>query len=152
MSRFTGARVDGAEYFDDIADRNDAGIYAGAGVDDYEGLKETVGPEGMQITMNCRKCNKQHQVTLEWQELFLVGNNGPGKSPLVPTGWAYSPNNHDLYPKTVRCSKCAEPLCPHVTPQEARDRVNDAASRGLIPREALAQWTGQVNAYRAQNG
>src|SRR6185295_6904859 len=149
---FKGARVQDAEYFDDVTGRSDGGIYGGQGLEDYEGVKESVSTEGVKIDMNCRRCNKAHQVTLEWQELYLVGSNGPNKSPLLPNGWTYSQNNQTLYPTNVPCSKCGEPLCPHVTPDEARARVNDAASRGLIPAQALAAWGQQAAGYRAQNG
>ncbi len=147
-----GARVNGADYFDDIAQREDAGVFGGLGVEDYEGVKESIDESGLVIRMNCRSCGKQHDVTLEWKELFMVGSNGPGLSPLMPPGWQYSDNNGKLYPANIPCSKCSNLLCPQVTPDEARDRVNDAVSRGMVPIQALAGWKHQVDMYRSQRG
>jgi len=153
MTVFRGQREQGVDYFDDVTGNNDkAGVFEGAGIDDYEGVKETVSPDGVKVRMNCRKCNQAHEVTLEWQELFVVGSNGPGRSLLTPTGWQYSQNNGTLYPTTVTCRKCREPLCPQVTPDEARSRVNDAVSRSLIPMGAVQQWNDQVTAWRSQAG
>jgi hypothetical protein len=147
-----GARVQGADYFDDIGQREDAGVFGGLGVEDYEGIKESIDTDGLVIRMNCRRCNKSHDVTLEWQELFIVGSNGPGLAPMWPPGWAYSENNAKLYPTNIPCSKCQELLCPMVTPDEARERVNDAVARGMIPMQALAAWKHQVAMYRGQRG
>jgi hypothetical protein len=152
MTTFAGKREDGVDYFDDITSRDDAGIYAGSGIDDYEGLKESVNQDGVQVRMNCRRCGKAHAVTIEWQELYLVGSNGPGKSLLMPRGWQYSPNNHKLYPMNVPCSKCQEPLCPQFTPEEARNRVTDALHRGLIQPQLAQQWQQEVASVRAQGG
>ncbi len=153
MSVFRGARVDGAEYFDDITGQNeDAGVFAGLGSDDYENTKETVGNEGLKVQMNCRVCNQRHEIVLEWQELFIVGSNGPGRSLLKPTGWEYSENNAKLYPANVPCKKCNAPICPQVSPDEARQLVNDAVSRNLVSSEAAAHWNQQVQSVRASRG
>jgi hypothetical protein len=149
---FSGKRDEGVDYFDDVMKRDDAGIYSGAGHEDYEGIQESVSADGVQILMNCRRCGKRHAVTIEWQELFVVGSNGPGKSLMTPRGWTYSPNNQKLYPMNVPCAKCQEPLCPQFTPDEARSRVNDAAHRGLIPMNLIQQWQAEVNSYRASQG
>jgi hypothetical protein len=147
-----GARVNGGDYFDDIAQREDAGVFGGLGVEDYEGIKESISPDGLVIRMNCRVCGKQHDVTLEWEELFVVGSNGPGLSPMMPPGWTYSENNAKLYPTNIPCSKCGDKLCPQVTPDEARERVNDAVQRSMIPQQALAGWRHQVAMYRGRQG
>lgn len=153
MSVHRGSRVDGGEYFDDILGRNDdAGVFSGLGIDDYENTKETVGQEGLKVQINCRKCNQRHEIVLEWQELFVVGSNGVGKSLLKPNGWEYSENNGKLYPAHVPCKKCREPLCPQVSPDEARQLVNDAISRNLVSMEAVGHWSNQVQAYRARGG
>ena len=149
---FRGARVEGGEYFDDILGADAGGIYDGHGLDDYEGMHETVTPQGVRIRMNCRKCGQQHDVTLDWKELYLVGSNGPGKALLKPRGWEYSPNNGSLYPATVLCSKCRDPLCPQVTPDEAQSRVRDAISRNLIPMGEAQLWQNEVAAWRQANG
>jgi len=149
---FKGARVEAGEYFDEIMKKDAGGVFEGLGIDDYEGVKETVNGDGLQIRMNCRQCNKQHDVTLEWQELFLVASNTPGRSPILPNGWAYSQNNGKVYPANIPCSKCGQPLCPQVTPDEARERVNQGVSQGLIPPQSIQQWGQQVALYRQQHG
>ena len=147
--KYTGSRVDGAEYFDDIVDQHeDAGVFQGLGAEDYEETKETVTADGLKVSMNCRVCGRRHDVTLEWRELYLVGANGPSLPLLKPQGWDYSPNNGKLFPVTVHCAKCSNLLCPQVTPDEARNRVNDAISQGLLPREQAQQWAAQVAQYR----
>jgi len=148
-----GARVEGADYFDDFGTRQNregGGILSGLGQDDFESVQETIGGEGLQVKMNCRLCGKQHVVTLEWEELFVVGTNGPGVAPLIPTGWQYSENNGACYPAMINCAKCGEDggLCPMVTPQEARDRVNEAVGRGAIPVGAIQMWKQRVSGFR----
>jgi hypothetical protein len=147
-----GARHEGGDYFDDIVEREDAGVFGGLGVEDYEGVKESIKDDGIQVRMNCRVCGKEHDVTLEWKELFIVGTNGPGVTLVAPPGWTYSDNNGKLYPANIPCSKCHSPLCPMVTPDEARQRVNDAVSRGVVQVGAVQQWSQQVNMYRQQQG
>lgn len=151
MSTFGGQRERGVDYFDDILGNNDkAGVFEGGGVEDYEGLKETVDSEGLRIRINCRRCNLPHDLTLEWKELFIVGSNGPGKALLKPRGWQYSENNGSLYPADVLCGKCRAPLCPQVTPDEARQRVNDAISRNLVSMGDATQWATEVQSWRGQ--
>jgi hypothetical protein len=149
---FQGSRVDGGEYFDDVTGRDDAGVFHGLGAEDYEGIKETLGPDGLTVTMNCRVCGKAHAVTLEWMELFVVGTNGPQVAPMLPRGWAYSDANGKAYPNHIPCSKCQAKLCPMVTPEEARQHVNDALSRGLVQMGAVQQWQQSANMYRQQGG
>jgi DNA-directed RNA polymerase subunit M/transcription elongation factor TFIIS len=151
-----GARVHGGDYFDDMASKGGGGIYGGMGVEDYDGIRESISPDGLVVTMNCRNCGKQHEVTLEWYELFIVGANNPGLSLMKPKGWEYSQNNGSLYPAHIKCSKCNEGerslLCPQVTPDEARGHVNSAVSQGLLPVANTQAWGQQVAAYRAANG
>jgi RNase P subunit RPR2 len=148
---FRGKREPGIDYFDDFTENNEkAGVFEGTGFDDYEGVKESVSPEGVKVRMSCRKCGQAHELTLEWQELFVVGSNGPGKALLKPRGWEYSENNGALFPTHVFCKKCREPLCPQVTPDEARARVNDAISRNLVPMGQAHQWQAEVASWRGQ--
>ena len=148
---FKGSRDAGVDYFDDVLTKDAGGVFEGLGIDDYESVKESVNTDGLKISMNCRTCNKPREVTLDWQELFLVGSNGPGLALLKPTGWEYSQNNGKLYPATVQCS-CGGPLCPQITPDEARERVNQAVQQGLVSRQSLQQWGNQVALYRQQHG
>jgi len=148
---FKGSRVEEADYFDDVLTKDAGGVFEGLGIDDYESVRESVSADGLKISMNCRKCNKPRDVTLDWQELFLVGSNGPGLTLLKPNGWEYSQNNGKLYPATVQCS-CGGPLCPQITPDEARERVNQAVQQGLVSRQSLQQWGNQVALYRQQHG
>ena len=147
-----GARVEGGDYFEDFerGNKESGGILSGLGQDDFEEVQESVASDGLQVKMNCRKCGKQHIVTLEWEELYVVGTNGPGVAPLLPTGWQYSENNGRCYPATIHCSKCGEEgaLCPQVTPDEARDRVNDAVGRGAVQMGQIQMWKQRVDQHR----
>jgi len=149
---WNGSRHEGADYFDDVLSKEDAGVFQGGGVEDYEGIKEKMSPDGLVVTMNCRVCGKQHEVTLEWKELFICASNNPGMSLLKPQGWEYSPNNAKLYPAAVPCSKCGAALCPQITPDEARSRVNDAIQRGLVDMATAQVWKQQIDQIRAQRG
>lgn len=151
---FRGAREPNVDYFDEFfeADNNPAGqgILKGGGLGQYENLREAMSPEGLNIKMACRKCGKDHMVTLEWEELFVCGANSPDSGLLLPSGWRYSENNGSLYPE-LRCSKCGadEALCPHVTPDECRRHVNAALSRGFIDPRAVQMWKQKIDMYRS---
>jgi len=148
---FKGARVQGGDYFDDKLTEDAGGVFAGLGIDDYEGVKEQVSPDGLTIRMNCRACNKPREVTLDWKELTIVGSNGPGKSLVMPPGWDYSRNNAKLYPANIPCN-CGAALCPQITPDEAKQRVVDAVSQGLVQPAQVQAWVQQVDLYRQQGG
>lgn len=143
-----GSRIDQADYFDDVLSGSVGGIYEGGGLGAYEGIQEQVAKNGIDIKMSCRACNKEHVVTVEWHELHAIGSNGPGVAPLIPAGWQYSQNTGAVYPANIGCSGCRAPLCPQLTPDEARIRVNDAASRGLIGPQQLAAWDQMVRQHR----
>jgi len=149
---YKGNREAGVDYFDDISNRMADGVFAGQGVDDFEGVKEQINADGLEVKLNCRRCGKTAAVTLEWNELYVVGTNGAGKSLLLPPGWQYSPNNSACYPANLPCSKCAAPLCPQVTPDDARKRVEDAVSQGVVSLPQVQQWQASVGQYRRQSG
>lgn len=152
---FRGERAANVDYFDDYfeAENNPAGagILKGGALGQYEGVRESMGPDGLQVKMACRKCGKDHMVTLEWEELFVCGTNGPGKPPLFPRGWRYSENNGTMYP-SLQCSKCGgeDALCPHVTPDECRRHVNAAVQRGFIAPQMIEVWKQKVAAHRGE--
>ncbi len=77
--------------------------------------------------------------------VYVVGVPGAGKSSIVRHA------THALYPANVPCN-CGAPLCPQITPDEARERVNQAVQQGLVSRPALQQWANQVTQYRQQHG
>lgn len=153
---FRGSRVENGEYFDDILGRNDeAGIFeGGGGLGDYDRVQEDISPEGLLFQMNCRKCNALNRNIIPWMDLYLVGSNGPGKSPIIPAGWAYSQNNAALYPTKYKCRRCngEESLCPMYTPDEAQSHIRAAIGRGFVTVPEAQHWEAQVQAYRQQRG
>lgn len=138
-----GKREAGVDYFDDVLSET-GGIHEGGGLSDFEDVKEKIVADGLQLQMKCRLCGKAHNVVLEWEELFVVGSNGPGASPLLPANWQYSNNNQDAY-TAIQCSRCHGPgLSPHVTPDEARKIVNQGVSRGFVPPQAVNAWKQRI--------
>lgn len=140
---FRGKREQGVDYFDDVLSET-GGIHEGGGLEDFEGVKEKLVTDGLQLQMKCRLCGKAHNVVLEWEELFVVGSNAVGQPPLLPQNWQYSTNNQDAYTQ-IQCSRCHNPgLAPHVTPEEARKIVNQGVSRGLVNPQAVNAWKQRV--------
>src|SRR5260221_2529840 len=145
-----GPRVAGSDYFADVMKRQD-GIFAGLGQDQYEGIRDEMAADGVNVTMSCRKCGKPRIVTLEWKELVIASMNGPNVPLLLPAGWHYSKENGALYPALQCCSERGDThgmLCPMVTPDEARKYVNDAVTAGLLPAGAVQQWAQQISLHR----
>lgn len=150
-----GRREEGVDYFDDFdvpGDREGGGIFTGSlGQAEFESVRNFVDPEnGLGNRMSCRNCGKAAIVWIGWEELYIIGTNGPGVAPLLPQGFQYSENNNDVYPTTSKCLKCGTPVCPHVTPDEAREHVNAATNAGYIPMGAIHQWQQAAQAHRAQ--
>jgi hypothetical protein len=154
-----GPRVAGGEYFDDVVLNtgigglgSDAGILHGRGLDDYDGLTEQVLPEGVQVEMNCRRCNRKQGIVLEWPEIFIVASNTPQLPPIAPRGWMYSPNNGTVA-LIQRCPGCGaqEGLALHVSPQEARTYLKSASEAGIVTKEQLHVWGQGVAGLRAQH-
>ena len=57
-----------------------------------------MSPEGLIFRqLACRGCGKLVDITVSWEELFYVAQNGPGKPLMLPEGWAYSDENLDCY-------------------------------------------------------
>jgi hypothetical protein len=151
---YRGARVAGADYFDDLNQegQENPGIFKGGGLSGYEGVSEYLGPEGIEVKMQCRQCGRECIVTLEWEELFVCGSNGPGLSLLLPNGWRYSENNGTMYSANqCRCG-AKEGFCPHVTPDECRRHVQAAIARGLVSRQQALAWKAKVDQYRGGGG
>lgn len=137
---YRGKRIDGADYFDDAIEETEGGILEGHGRNDFEGIREKVHADGVQVDLACRLCGKRHAVTLEWEELYVVGSNGPNVPPVFPPGWAYSPNNQDAFIE-IRCSKCGNNgIAPHVRPEEARGYINTAVQNGRITPNQIGAW------------
>lgn len=138
------------DMFEDIMNADDAGSLEGLGRKDYDSIRES-GPskDGIQLVLNCRRCNKRHGVLIEWKELFWVGSNGAGQPLLLPPGWMYSPRNGSAFPN-LTCSKCGnEGIAPHYTPQRAAALIKQADTN-IIPRKVLQGWAQEV--ARARGG
>lgn len=145
---------------DELAAMQDQGILGGNALDQYEGLKESLAPDGVNVLLSCRWCGKPSKVTLEWPELFIVGANAPGRALLVPPQWIFSQSNQTLY-VAMNCSKCnngagsQEPgpgLAVHVTPDEARKYFHTALQRGFVNAQEAAQYKQHVERAIAQQG
>jgi len=150
---FRGSREQGVDYFDDFFDADGGqaghGILKGGGMAGYENLTERLSGQGLEIKMPCRKCGKDAVLTLDFEELFVCGANGPGEKLLLPKGWHYSQNNGAMYP-ALRCGGCGaeEGYCPQLTPDECRRHVNAAVNRALISPDQVGQWKHKVAMYR----
>jgi hypothetical protein len=127
-----GQREQGIDYFDDILGSAEAGIHSGAGLADFDAVREKYSSEGLAVTVNCRFCNKGHQITMEWPELYIVGLNRPGRPVALPAKWKYSNNNRSAYLE-LDCTRCHNPgLALHVTPDEARRHVQTGLDSGNL--------------------
>jgi hypothetical protein len=151
-----GKRIADAEYFDDVLESGgiggtgNAGILNSAGLDDYDSVKERTLPDGIEVSVNCRMCNSKRGIVLEWPELYQIGSNNPGLPPLIPPGWRFSPNNGSALFVTG-CPVCGRNgLAIHITPDEARRKVESAVAAGLVAPQAIQQWRANVARIRGQ--
>jgi len=151
MPLHNGARVEGADMFDDFSDtanREGGGVFGGSlGLAEFEGVKQRTEAQGLMVEISCRKCGARANMTIEWEELYVIGSNGHDVKPLLPRGWQYSPNNAACYPGQCRCG-CGANICPMVTPDEAREQVMIAAQLGYITRNQSQLWRAQTSAAR----
>lgn len=141
--------------FDDVLS-GEAGVQEGGGILDSQGLRDYEGIEtrlegpspphhqgGVAVTLNCRHCNKKRKVILEWPEIIVVADNGPGKRPLLPQGWKFSQNNLDAY-VMLPCPSCGQPgFAIHMTPEEAQQHVRSGVNSGLLNPQAVQQLQQQ---------
>ncbi len=141
-----GSRIAGADYFDDYAE-NDAGILKGMGLNDYDRVTQTVTEDGVLVTqLSCRGCGRKRNLTISWEEMFYVANNGPGKPLILPDGWARSDENMDLYVQMpCSCGNVNGFYAVHFSPDEARKLLAQAAESGLVNQQMVAQWAAQIN-------
>lgn len=142
--------------YDDFADflegdgalREGGGILDSHGLRDYEGIETAVIPEGAGVILNCRSCNKKRRVVVEWPELVVLAENGPGARPLLPQGWVFSQNNLDAYVQ-LRCGGCGQPgFAVHMTPQEAQQHVKSGLAAGLIQPQLVQGIQQKIRATR----
>lgn len=148
---YKGKRIEEAEYFEDVLNGADHGILKGAGLADYDSIKETIEKEGVHVVLNCRLCNSKRGIILEWPELYWVGSNGPGMPLLLPQGWALSQNNGTAVLQ-AQCPRCGKPgLAVHVTPEEARRNIQSAVNSGLLEPRQLEMLKHAVLAARSQH-
>lgn len=137
---FRGQRERNVDYFDDVMGDNsvpalfDGSIdQSGGGMRNYDGMKVTPTPEGIDVRMHCRACPLENVITLSWPELFIVSH--AARSGMLPAGWKRSDVNMGAYPET-HCS-CRTLCAPIVTPDWAAQKVNAAMQSGLITQEVL---------------
>jgi hypothetical protein len=153
---YKGKRIGDAEYFDDILNNGgvgglgNAGILGGMGLDDYDSVREKIEVDGLLVQINCRFCNRERAITVEWPEMYQIGSNAPGLPVLMPRGWQFSPNNGTAF-LAQRCPACGQPgLTLHMTPDEARRHVEHAVHATIIPPQAIASWRQHIEALRSQ--
>ena len=146
----------GSNNYDQFADflegdgalREGGGILDSHGLRDFEGIETSVIPEGAGVVLNCRSCNKKRRVIVEWDELVVLGENGPGLRPILPQGWAFSENNRDAYVQ-LPCSSCGQPgFAVHMTPQEAQGHVKAGMAAGLIQPQRAQSIAHRVRQMR----
>jgi len=132
-------REKNVDYFDDILSET-GGIHDGRAMDAFEGMSETITPEGLKVKMSCTFCGREHLVTLEWEELYVIGSNMNRPRPILPQKWAYSPNNQSAYVQ-FRCSTCNnDGIAVHETPAEAQTACHQGRQRGYINDQQIAVW------------
>ena len=132
-------REPNVDYFDDFLSET-GGIHGGRALDALETVSESITRDGLNVKVTCSLCGREHMVTLEWEELFVVGNNGPGRPPILPANWHYSQNNQDAYVQ-LRCSSCNGPgIAVHELPADAQEACMTARRRGYISDAQIAQW------------
>jgi hypothetical protein len=156
MGLHKGARIEGADYFDDFGEqfKDDGGILKGLGQNFHEGVREELTPTGLKVSLSCRMCGRENPVLVDWEELFYIGSNGPGMSPLLPKDWAYSEENQAVYPTNILCrGKCqGTPVAPMITPDEAQEYFGQGLSQGFVTPQSAQAWKRQVALYRQQHG
>lgn len=152
-----GKRIQDAEYFDDIlgtggvGGTGNAGILDSAGLDDYDNVREKVQEDGVLVSCNCRMCNSKRGIVLEWPELYQIGSNQHGMPPLIPPGWQFSSNNGSVA-FIHSCPACGKKgITIHVTPDEARRKIESAVQANIITPQLVSQWRAQVQRIRGQH-
>lgn len=145
---FSGKRIESADYFDDVQDTK--GILDSQGLTDYNSLSQKAVADGMQVTTNCWRCNQRQIAVAGWDELFVVGLNGPGRPLRLPRSegiceWFYSDSNKTIC-MAFRCPKCGgdKGIAIHFTPDEAARHVKDAVNAGLISLPTYNAWMQKV--------
>ena len=136
----------------DQAIREGGGILDSHGLRDYESIETSVIVEGAGVILNCRSCNKKRRIIVEWPELVVLAENGPGRRPILPPGWKFSENNRDGYVQ-LNCTSCGKPgYAVHMTPQEAQTHVKAGLSAGLIRPQMVQHYQNQVAQMRGAGG
>jgi hypothetical protein len=152
LNAYRGSRQETGDYFDDLTgdnNSNDAGILGGSGLAAYDRVQEKLTTEGIEITqLACRRCGNTANMTITWEELFYVSQNGPGRPLVLPQGWFKSDTNLDcfvMYP----CPKCGaeEGFAVHFTPDEAKKRLMQAGNSGLISPTQVQTWASKMQSY-----
>jgi len=151
-----GARNERCDYFDDVmSDNKQHGIFAGEGIEDFEGLKVEPQADGISCGMHCRGCSAQADVVLSWPEIWVIGTYQYHN--MLPQDWSYSQTNQAAFPANTRCPRCDFNLVVHIKPMWAKAQIDEALRTGLVSGPALqqdpqvqsvAQAMAQINAQR----
>lgn len=151
-----GSRIDGSEYFDDVLENGgtngQAGILDGHGIGDYDNVRQKLDKEGLNVSVNCRFCNRRRGIVVEWPEIAIISANRPNLPPIAPKGWMYSPNNGTIYLQ-AKCPSCSNTgLAVHITPDEARKHMKTGQETGVIAQHEIQRWGADIAQMRRQQG
>jgi len=101
------------------------GSLAGGGTDNHFQTQTTSGREGVSYKIHCDNCGLPNVVTVDWQEMVIVGSG------MAPHGWKYE--NGRLFPN-LGCGNgnCGYICTVTVTPDEAARHVNAALQAKVV--------------------
>jgi len=135
------------DFADILGDNDDGGVFAGSGHRSYENVKQSTQANGLRVEMQCRMCGKPGALNIDWNELFVIGTNGPNTPVLLPPNWSLSPTTKSAV-VTANCS-CGKPgYAVHVTPDEAARHVQTAMKSGLMQPQQVEQMKAFVRQQR----
>lgn len=140
-----------ADEFDDfgdiLGDNDDGGVFAGSGHKTYENVKQTTQADGVRVEMQCRSCGKPGALLMDWNEMFIIGTNGPNTPILLPPQWQLSPNNKSVC--FIQGCTCGKPgFAIHITPDEAARHVQTAIKSGVMHPSQVEQMKAFVRQQR----
>lgn len=132
--------------FDDVINGT-GGVFDGGALADHDKAKTTPSPQGVEVTVACRKCGAPAELMCEYGELIAVAHDvspqaayGAQYGSVVrePVAWKFSEGNDAWYPD-VPCARCRGFMAPMFSPTEARDHVVRAKARGWLDERSVGR-------------
>jgi hypothetical protein len=130
-----------SQFFSDVpelgGEDDQFGSLAGGGTSNHFGTQTSNAREGMQYKVHCDNCGTPNLITVNWQELIIVGSG------MVPPGWKYE--NGRLFPN-LGCANgnCGFICTVNITPDEASRHVNAAIQAQVINSDFVHQVRAQL--------